>query len=548
MLSLPSAIWAGQAAPAPGDAPPPITGDITQTTLPPLRRENIDPLRRGTKMSAEEARLSRLRCLRADYIVKQANEFNDESRLTVQYFKQALDLCSGHPEANFRMGVIAYHQEQTNSAIDSFQRSIKSDPDFVDGYYNLGIINRLQKKPAKAREFFKKAIRIDPGDALSLYNLGVLQYSTLERLKAQESFKRSIKSDPDLAEPHFFLGAMYQEHGERQKAKQALQMTLRLNSKLALPRVFLSAILETEGESQAAQRELDQAITISPASVNVGYGLEEFYFKEGKSNNILTHVRERKTKRTEAQVADAEPAAEIESTDIEKNSKSVTELPGRRMPKTSSSSRMEGGEAKEEFIPSENSREARETKKIEKTEVRLRAGTPGVYRVRSRDTVAKIARRYGTTVAVLMGLNTTRIEHPSILDSGTNIRVPVNKSKSKKRRRVKKSKRRRTKKTARKKRSRRRSTKNTYRIKRGDTLAKVARRYKTNVKTLMGLNRSVIEHPSMLDVGMRIKVPGSRKSKVRKKKVTRKKRRAKKRTAKKSTDTLTTKRKTRGTN
>jgi len=72
-------------------------------------------------MSAEEAELSRRRCLRANYIVKQANKFNDESRLTVQYFKQALDLCPGHPEANFRMGVISYHQKETDTAMESFR-------------------------------------------------------------------------------------------------------------------------------------------------------------------------------------------------------------------------------------------------------------------------------------------------------------------------------------------------------------------------------------------------------------------------------------------
>ena len=535
MVSLPSAIWAGQAAPAPGATPPPATGDISQTSLPPLRRENLDPVRRGTKMSAEEAELSRRRCLRANYIVKQANKFNDESRLTVQYFKQALDLCPGHPEANFRMGVISYHRKETDTAMESFRRSIKSNPDFVDGYYNLGIIHRKQKKPAKAREFFNKAISIDPKDALSLYNLGVLQYVTLERLKAEKSFVEAIESDEKLAEPHFFLGAMYQERGERQRAKRELQATLRLNSKLALPRVFLSAILETEGESQAAQRELDQAIAINPASVTVGYGLEEFYFKEGRSNDILTHVRVRKKKRTTMQIANAEPASEIESTKSRKASNTATgdsgearpapETPGGRVPGSKErGGRMEGGEAKEEILSSEQGRKVRKIQKIKKNKTQLKARAPGVYRVRASDTVAKIARRFRTTVAVLMGLNTTRIEHPTVLDVGTNIRVPINKFKSKKRRRVKKPKRRGSKKTAKRKKGRRQSVFNTYRIKRGDTLTKLARRYKTNVKTLIGLNRKVIEHPSILEVGMMIKVPGTRKSKGQKKKRVRKKR------------------------
>ena len=84
-------------------------------------------------MLTEESRLSIRRCGRAKYIVKQANKFEDESALTVQYFKQALDLCPGHPEANFRMGVITYNKKQVDAAIKFFERAIKSDSGFVDG-------------------------------------------------------------------------------------------------------------------------------------------------------------------------------------------------------------------------------------------------------------------------------------------------------------------------------------------------------------------------------------------------------------------------------
>ena len=66
-----------------------------------------------------------------------------------------------------------------------------------------------------------------------------------------------------------------------------------------------------------------------------------------------------------------------------------------------------------------------------------------------------------------------------------------------------------------------------YRIKRGDTLAKIARRFKTDAETIMGLNRSRIEHPAFLEVGMKIRVPASGKKKRRKKIASRKKTRKK---------------------
>ncbi len=60
----------------------------------------------------------------------------------------------------------------------------------------------------------------------------------------------------------------------------------------------------------------------------------------------------------------------------------------------------------------------------EAREEQINLSQPGTYRVRPGDTMAKIARRFGTTSAILMGLNTTRIEHPTVLDTGSVIRVP----------------------------------------------------------------------------------------------------------------------------
>lgn len=541
LMALPSPLWAGQATPAPGAAgPPPVTGDITRTPLPPLSRGGrIDPLRSGPKMSSQEARLSRDRCNRAVHIVKQANDFRDESPLTVSYLKRALNLCPGQPEANFRMGVISYHKKQIDVAIKSFERSVKSDPNFVDGYFNLGIIYRRRTKPKAAKKYFETAVKRDPRDALSHYNLGVLQYMALDRLRAQASFMKAIAADSNLAEPHFFLGAMYQEQGERQKAKKELRKTIQLNSGLALPRVFLSAILETEGESRKAQRELDQAISINPASVNVGYGLEEFYFNEGKSNAILTHVRKMKTMPANKRGARALTVAKMPPP---KRLQAKKFLPGQKMPAPKRGGSFgPGREAREipigrkaparrQMAARRNFPGARAMPPEPKPVPSLDPKAPGSYRIRPGDTMGIVARRFGTTSAILMGLNTNRIEHPSVLEIGDVIRVPKKSKLRKKRRRRRRGRRRISKRRGRrrsslKRKSRRRARRRRrrvkyrpYRVRRGDTLSKIARRLKTSPKTLMRINRGTIEHPSFLEVGTKIRIPTRRaKKRVRKK-------------------------------
>ncbi len=522
-LAFPAKVLAGAAVP-----PPPITGDIGKPTLPPPSTGKVDPLRSGPRMSTKEARLSRQRCEKSAYIVKTANAFSDESPLAVRYYQQALDLCPGHPEAHFRMGVISYHKKQIDPAIKSLERATKSDPGFGDGYYNLGIIYRQRKDGKKAKKYFTYAAKSNPRDALALYNLGVLEYLSLDRLAAQVSFKKAIASDPKLAEPHFFLGAMYQEQGERQSAKKELKTTIKLNPELALPRVFLSAILETEGNNRDAQSELDNAIAINPSSVNVGYGLEDFYFNEGQSTVILTHLRKKRKKRI---FRAAIPAKKMDAP------RERAGLPGGSMGK--------GVEAKEEFgakseakeMPTLSARAAPPAKDSGPEAMEEESG-PGNYRIRPGDTLGKIAKRFGTTFATLMGLNHNRIEHPSVLEVGDMIRVPEKPTiKKKRRRRSKKSARRMRKKRAARKSKKRRSSAGTYRIKRGDTLSKIARRFKTDSKSIMALNRSRIEHPAFLEVGMKIRVPTVKKKgkkKKRRRKIASRKKSRKKSAKKKS--------------
>ncbi|MEK6712431.1 MAG: LysM peptidoglycan-binding domain-containing protein, partial [Nitrospinota bacterium] len=46
-----------------------------------------------------------------------------------------------------------------------------------------------------------------------------------------------------------------------------------------------------------------------------------------------------------------------------------------------------------------------------------------------------------------------------------------------------------------------------HRVQPGETLARIASRYRTTVERLMRLNQDRIEHPSMIQVGQQIRVP-----------------------------------------
>ncbi|MBI2177451.1 MAG: LysM peptidoglycan-binding domain-containing protein, partial [Candidatus Tectomicrobia bacterium] len=134
-----------------------------------------------------------------------------------------------------------------------------------------------------------------------------------------------------------------------------------------------------------------------------------------------------------------------------------------------------------------------------------------IYRVRAGDTLSTIAARHGTSTAVLARLNRDRIEHPSMIEPGQEILVPVPqrpKPASARRAPARSAPRRpaAARAPARTPAPPRESSR-VHRVQRGETLALIARRYGTTVEILMRLNRDRIEHPSMIQVGQSIRVP-----------------------------------------
>lgn len=435
----------------------------------------LTPLKKGEKPSEAQARLIRQRCEKAGYLVGRATRFGDGSLLTIRYYEQALNLCPGHAVGNFRLAVIRLQQKDRAGAQNLFERVIKWHPRFLDGHFNLGLLYRHAGNPKKAREFFERAVEIDGRDPLSLYNLGVLQLLTEERDAALQNFQRAIREAPGFAEAHFFVGALMHDRGNYRQGKAFLLEALRLKPGFALPRVYLAAILEKEGKAQRAQAELNRALQASPDSIKVGYGFEEFYFREGGGNDFLTAVRKR-------------PEEDDLPVVVKKK------LP--TLPKAGQKS-SSSGEGK--FGPR---REAKELS-IGGSKGKQIPKKGFLYRVKPGDTIAKIAARYGTSVAALLRLNEDRIEHPAFLDTGEMIRLPRARRKLRAKR-IQRESRRKRKKTA------RRGGYRLYRVRRGDTLHKIARRFGTTAQRLLRINRDRIEHPALLSAGVQIRIPVKR--------------------------------------
>ena len=110
-----------------------------------------------------------------------------------------------------------------------------------------------------------------------------------------------------------------------------------------------------------------------------------------------------------------------------------------------------------------------------------------VYKVKRGDTLDKIAQRNNTTISALLKLNNMKANEP--LHAGRKLMVPnaEDKTVEVKKPVVVKSKI------------------HTYRVKKGDTLDKIAQKYKTSIGELRKLNK--MNHADVLYVDQKLKLP-----------------------------------------
>ncbi|NPB06270.1 MAG: LysM peptidoglycan-binding domain-containing protein [Aquificae bacterium] len=120
------------------------------------------------------------------------------------------------------------------------------------------------------------------------------------------------------------------------------------------------------------------------------------------------------------------------------------------------------------------------------------------YRVKRGDTLAKIARRFGTTVKAIKRANRLRSDRIYV---GQKLRIPVKKKVAVKREERKRTRSRYVKVRVRK------TVYITYRVKRGDTLIKIARKFGTTVKAIKRANRL---RSDRIYVGQRLRIPVTR--------------------------------------
>jgi tetratricopeptide (TPR) repeat protein len=188
-------------------------------------------------------------------------------------------------EKCFKQGNTYYSQQEYEKAIESFNKAIELNPDYVEAYFCLGKIysqwRYYDEHHEKTIESFNKAIELNPDYVEAYFCLGKAYYLKCEYDKAIESLNKAIELNPNYEDAYLYLGDVYNLKDEYDKAIEFFNKLIKLNPNHASSYDELGYIYHKKNEHAKAVKFFNKSIKLTN-SIWAYLGLGKVYYDWGR--------------------------------------------------------------------------------------------------------------------------------------------------------------------------------------------------------------------------------------------------------------------------
>ena len=109
----------------------------------------------------------------------------------------------------YSKGLDEAKKENTEKAVQYFEKAVKEDPKFAFAWDNLGLMYRKLENFDKAIEMYNKSLEIDPTGMMPLQNIAVAYIYKKDYTNAIKSYEKLAILDPKNPEVHYGIGNIY---------------------------------------------------------------------------------------------------------------------------------------------------------------------------------------------------------------------------------------------------------------------------------------------------------------------------------------------------
>jgi type IV pilus assembly protein PilF len=147
-------------------------------------------------------------------------------------FQKAYELDPNNRDVLNAIGYIyLFYFDEVPKSIDYFEKAVKVDPHFSDGYNNLGVANEKLGRFEKAISYYRKALSnpLYPTPQKAYVNMGTSYYRIGKYKEATAAFKDAIERDPNMELAYLKLALCYNATSEYGDAAAAMTEAITLD-------------------------------------------------------------------------------------------------------------------------------------------------------------------------------------------------------------------------------------------------------------------------------------------------------------------------------
>lgn len=139
------------------------------------------------------------------------------------------NLSQSAPETNYKSGRELFKQNNYSSALDYFQKAVKSDPNNIDYLTELAITHYKLKNYNEAIKSYEKIISLNPDNISSYNRIGNIYWIKKDFERAEFYFRKAIELDPNLIVSYNNLALMLDENRKKEEAIEMLNQGIKAN-------------------------------------------------------------------------------------------------------------------------------------------------------------------------------------------------------------------------------------------------------------------------------------------------------------------------------
>ncbi len=178
--------------------------------------------------------------------------------------------CKMAADGHNLQGVRLYEQGQYDTALQTFQRALASDPENADAYYNMaatvhrvGVARQDESLTSQAESLYNRCLDLDGSHTDAYRGLTVLLAETGRSDRAFRLLKNWALREPGNPDARVELARLYEEYGEADTAKIHLTEALQINQHNARAWNALARLREQSGDYAQALANYQQSYQLN---------------------------------------------------------------------------------------------------------------------------------------------------------------------------------------------------------------------------------------------------------------------------------------------